>query len=371
MNLIETSYVSTPDTYRPLDLAEKAQFFALDAIGDIGFGSAFGFLAHDMDLHRYIEITDSSLPVLNVLSTMPWLTNVVHKWPFTLVLPKDGDELGFGRLMGWVHMMERKIRWLTMKQLCKEFRRRSLGARRKARERHDASLHQQRLDSTRTDPTDLCPDVSIYDGRIASAKEILSLTLVSIAGSISTATAIRMTILCLLNTPTAYVKLRHEIDNGVASGFISSPITNAEALKLPYLQAVIRESLRMYPPVTGMGCKQVPKGGDVINGYFVPEGTQIGHNFPGMTRSKKIWGGDADVFRPERWTEANAEQLRAMTSVVDLDFGSGKYQCLGKGIAMMELNKVFVEVRPVPLTLLILIRSILASSCRTNQCDDV
>ncbi len=59
---------------------------------------------------------------------------------------------------------------------------------------------------------------------------------------------------------------------------------------------------------------------------------------------EKLWGNDADVFRPERWVDANPEEWRSMNTMLDLNFGSGKYSCLGKPIAMMELNKVFVEV---------------------------
>ena len=47
---------------------------------------------------------------------------------------------------------------------------------------------------------------------------------------------------------------------------------------------------------------------------------------------------------PGRWLEADADRARAMNAVVDLDFGFGKYQCLGKPIAAMELNKIFVEL---------------------------
>lgn len=162
-----------------------------------------------------------------------------------------------------------------------------------------------------------------------------------------------MTLLCLLTTPTAYAALRRQIDAAVASGAVgaSGVVTEAEARALPYLQAVVREGLRMYPPVTGLGSKQVPPGGDVLNGHFVPGGTQVGTNFFGLMRSTRLWGPDADVFRPERWLEAEAAKdparLRAMVAVVDLDFGFGKYQCLGKPIAMMELNKIFVEVSRV------------------------
>lgn len=67
-----------------------------------------------------------------------------------------------------------------------------------------------------------------------------------------------------------------EIDEGIADGRISSPITDAEAKQLPYLQAIIKEGLRILPPVSGLMDKEVPPEGDTIDGYFVPGGTKIG-----------------------------------------------------------------------------------------------
>ncbi len=71
-------------------------------IGDISFGKAFGFLAEDRDLYRYLEINNAAVPVMNLLQTVPWLTNVLYRWPLRLALPNDGDQVGFGRLMGCV-----------------------------------------------------------------------------------------------------------------------------------------------------------------------------------------------------------------------------------------------------------------------------
>lgn len=121
-------------------------------------------------------------------------------------------------------------------------------------------------------------------------------------------------------------------------------MTSAEAQGLPYLQAVIREGLRLWPPATGLGSKEVPPTGDTICGHPVPGGTQIGQNICGIMRLKNIWGEDSGVFRPERWIEANENRATVMKSTLELVFGSGKYKCLGKSIAMMELNKIFVEV---------------------------
>ncbi|RYC63368.1 hypothetical protein CHU98_g2874 [Xylaria longipes] len=307
INLIDAKYISTATEYRPMQFFEKASFFALDVIGDISFGGAFGYLSQDTDLYRYNQINNESMPLMNLLSTMPWLAKVLYKWPFSMILPKEGDQVGFGRLMGLVNsVVDRRL---------------AFGAK----PRHD--MMQAFINNGMT-RSELTQQVFVQ----------------IIAGSVSTTTAICMTLLCLLTNPSTYAALQREIDDAVSAGKLSDPVADSESKGMPYLQAVIKEGLRFYPPVLGLGSKQVPKGGDVINGYYVPEGTQIGANFFGLMRSREIWGPDADVFRPERWLEANVDQAKRMNTVVDLDFGFGKYQCLGKPIAMMELNKIFVEL---------------------------
>ena len=62
-----------------------------------------------------------------------------------------------------------------------------------------------------------------------------------------------------------------------------------------------------------------------------------------MHRDKALYGDDAQSFRPERWFEKDAEKLAAMTRTNDLIFGDGKWQCLGKPVAMMELPKIIFE----------------------------
>ena len=71
-------------------------------------------------------------------------------------------------------------------------------------------------------------------------------------------------------------RLRAEIDEVVNNGSISSPIQDCEARALPYLQACIKEGLRMFPPATGRLPKEVPPEGDTFNGVFLPGGTEIG-----------------------------------------------------------------------------------------------
>jgi cytochrome P450 len=152
-----------------------------------------------------------------------------------------------------------------------------------------------------------------------------------------------------MSNPGVYTKLQSVIDNAIRSKLISSPIRDSEALQIPYLIAVIREGLRMHPPAIAPFCKVAPPQGDTIDGYYIPGGTSIGACQKALQRNKDVFGPDADAFRPERWLEADEETLRRMEKTVDLVFGWGRYQCLGKTIAWIELKKVFVEVCSLPI----------------------
>lgn len=165
------------------------------------------------------------------------------------------------------------------------------------------------------------------------------------AGSDTTATTIRTAALFLMTNPYVLGKLQSELDHAERAGKLSSPIlTHQEALKLPYLQACVKESLRIWPPVIGLMQKVVPPDGDFLNGMFVPGGTQIGYSGWGVHRNPAVFGADGDLYRPERWLEAEGEVLLEMNRTVDLVFGAGRYACLGKQVALIEVAKAIAEV---------------------------
>ncbi|KAE9377678.1 pisatin demethylase [Stipitochalara longipes BDJ] len=131
------------------------------------------------------------------------------------------------------------------------------------------------------------------------------------AGSDTSATAMSATFLYIATHPTVQLKFLAEL----TSVSLSSPITDT-----------------------------VPSGGDTLNGIFVPAGTAIGWSPFTLMRDEKIWGNDARAFRPERWLEGTREERMRMDGLVEMCFGYGRYQCLGKNIALIELGKVFVEL---------------------------
>jgi cytochrome P450 len=153
--------------------------------------------------------------------------------------------------------------------------------------------------------------------------------------------------LYIMTNPHVYKKVQAEIDSTV---YTDPVISDAQARKLPYLQAVLKEGARIFPVAIGIMSKVVPPEGDTINGIFIPGGTEIGKNDWAIQRNKNVYGEDSMLFRPERWLKAEGDQLEKMERTLKLAWGYGKYSCLGKNIALMNLNKALFEVSFLILT---------------------
>ena len=169
-----------------------------------------------------------------------------------------------------------------------------------------------------------------------------------VAGTESTASAIRSVLVHTMSTPGVYAQLKAEIATAVRAGAASSPVVrNEEAVRLPVLQAVIYEGIRMRPPLLGLLPTVVPAGGDTLAATRVPAGTAICANASSLLRSEALFGPDADVFRPGRFLDLPDADRAAMQRNVELAFGWGQWQCVGKTIAFMELHKIVFEVSKI------------------------
>ena len=164
-----------------------------------------------------------------------------------------------------------------------------------------------------------------------------------VAGADTTATAARATLLAIISNPRVHAQFVKEIDTAESRGVISSPIRDQEARGLQYVQACIKEGLRLFPPLGQLRERMVPPEGDTYKGKHIPGGTFIGLNTRGIELSP-VFGEDAQVFRPERWLTHDEARLSEMSRIQDHVFGHGTTRCLGAPIASMILNKIFVEV---------------------------
>jgi cytochrome P450 len=312
INLMETKYLSTDVTFKPLDLATICQYFTLDTLTSVAFGSPFGFLAADDDIYDYIKSLTPLMPIMELQANITWIGAILNT-PFIkkLITPTANDGSAMGRMVGF-----------AQSTVAKRF-----GP--KAEEKQDILGSFIRHGLTQLE---------------AESESLLQI----MAGADSTATAIRITMWYVMSNPLVYSKLQKEIDEADAKGLLSSPvISDAEAKMLPYLQAVIKEGLRIWPPGAGISTKFVPPEGEVLaDGRFIPGGTRLAWAAWGTQHNKAVYGEDARLFRPERWLELppDSEQMIAMERTHEMIFGTGRYGCLGKRVAFVELNKIFATV---------------------------
>lgn len=159
------------------------------------------------------------------------------------------------------------------------------------------------------------------------------------AGSDTTSITLTATLFHIVTRPGVLQKLRAELDEAAGAGELSGVPKFSEVQQLPYLQAVLKESLRIHP-ATGLPLwREVPEGGAAICGTWFPAGTNVGINSWVAHRNMDVWGEDADEFRPERWIESTEEQLRDMNAMF-MPFGMGSRTCLGKNVSLLEISKL-------------------------------
>ncbi|KAJ2618254.1 hypothetical protein EV177_000104 [Coemansia sp. RSA 1804] len=141
-------------------------------------------------------------------------------------------------------------------------------------------------------------------------------------------------ITCLLGCPEIYERLKRDIRTAFPDKSIVIRFDEAKA-KLPYLTAVIHETMRLHPAVAGYIPRCVPEQGAHILGgrYFLPKGTEVGISLFACNRNKQVWGNPTE-FDPDRFMGPDADDR-----IKDIiTFSSGARICLGRHIAMAVLH---------------------------------
>ncbi|KAI8052178.1 cytochrome P450 [Syncephalis plumigaleata] len=154
-----------------------------------------------------------------------------------------------------------------------------------------------------------------------------------VAGTDTTSITLSWCVYMLLQHPDVYRKLRAEIDAVLPVRDMTIPYSTVN--KLPYLDAVLHETLRLFPPVADGLPRQVPKGGATIAGHHLPQGTTVFCSAYALHRSSTLWDRPND-FTPERWL-VSSEQMADMKKAF-MPFSFGPRACLGRNLAWMELK---------------------------------
>lgn len=164
-----------------------------------------------------------------------------------------------------------------------------------------------------------------------------------LGGADTLAICTKATFYHLLKSPSAKSKLTHEL----RSANLCFPPPYDALSKLPYLDACIKEGLRIHPVIGHILERVVPATGLVLpDGTVLPPGTIVGTNPWVMHTDPRIFGSDAETYRPERWLQGADEpdalyaaRIRRMKDA-DLSFGAGNRVCLGRPLALVELYKM-------------------------------
>lgn len=107
---------------------------------------------------------------------------------------------------------------------------------------------------------------------------------------------------------------------------------------LNFLELVIKESMRLLPPVPIIGRETLEDF--ELNELVVPKGVTLLINFFNLHRRTDIWGPDANEFNPDRFLPDNGEQRHSHSF---LPFSNGSRDCIGKYYAMLSITTILVK----------------------------
>lgn len=283
-----------------VDISAWFNFTTFDLIGDLTFGESFDCL-ENAKFHPWIAMMFQWLKVgvlLYVAQQFPTITNALAK-----LIPqkiKNGAS--------------------SHAQLTKE-------------------KVDRRLELQTTRPDFMSYILRHNDERGMSVNEIKSNAhILIIGGSETTATLLSGATYYLLQNPAALQKLISEIRGAFGS---EDEINYTRTQNLPYLSAVLNESLRIYPPLPQNLRRVVPQGGAMICGQWVPGGTAVSMNQWAAQHSPRNFKNPYQ-FVPERWTgdKEYADDDRHAWQ----PFSHGPRNCIGRNLAFMEMRLIMARL---------------------------
>ncbi|MCC6893057.1 MAG: cytochrome P450 [Anaerolineae bacterium] len=155
-----------------------------------------------------------------------------------------------------------------------------------------------------------------------------------LAGHETTAMALTWTWYVLMTHPEILAKVKAEVDAALGD----RPATLADLANLKYSEMVLKESMRLYPPVSSAGREPIE---DIeIGGYTLPKGSLVTIAIYAMHRNPEIFE-NPETFDPERFSPENEKKIPRYAY---LPFGAGPRVCIGNSFAMMEARLILATM---------------------------
>lgn len=271
----------------PLPLHLWGNYFAFDVVGQLALGGKIGFVEHGQDISGIIKSIHDGFYLMANMGNVPlqmfWFNNSIAQW---MVQNFGGKRMNsFNVFLQWLEkrVTERMIN--------------GLGNKRKDMLQHFIDAKDMSGQPVKKG------DVMIEGVNILGAgADTTSIGILAVMGAI-------------LTHPEAKKKLQNELDQAYKDLGLegtNKEIDFKDAEKLPYLAAVIKESMRLHPSISYQLPRVVPESGIQIGEHFINPGSICSISATSMNRSKEIFGPDAEEWKPERWI-ASTEEDQAKT----------------------------------------------------------
>ncbi|KAL4746663.1 hypothetical protein BDW72DRAFT_207141 [Aspergillus terricola var. indicus] len=283
-------------TGKGLNVVEWYEMIAFDILGEMAFGERFGCIERE-EHHFWIDLILKHLLEITLVDNLRryQLLATLGKWLLpSLTVQVRNKHSGFSR---------RKV--------------------------------EERLNST-SPRHDFFTNIveKVKRNEIPKEEMTAHASTLIIAGGETVATCLAAATYYLLKTPEAHHKLLAEIRSRYQA---YDEIDAASALQLPYLQAVIHESLRIHPPGS-QGFPRVSPGVE-IDGHWVPAGTEVYTSAWTVTHDPKYFH-DPMQFKPERWIDPNCTDVKEASQ----PFSLGLRACVGRNFAFVEMSSILAKV---------------------------
>ncbi|XP_047980336.1 premnaspirodiene oxygenase-like [Salvia hispanica] len=157
------------------------------------------------------------------------------------------------------------------------------------------------------------------------------------AGTETSSTAIDWTMVELMRNPKVMAKAQAEVRRVLKEGIATNNIEQYDELR--YLKLVIKESLRLHPPVPLL--PRASRETCQVNGYTIPDKVRVMVNVWAMHRDPRFWK-DPEEFEPERFENGDVDFIGADFHY--LPFGLGRRMCPGVMFGLASVEQAIAQL---------------------------
>ncbi|KAI4347721.1 hypothetical protein L6164_008505 [Bauhinia variegata] len=167
----------------------------------------------------------------------------------------------------------------------------------------------------------------------------LALKALILGGTDTTTGTLTWALALMLNNPKVLSKAHHELDTKIGRERL---VMESDLTKLEYLDAILKETLRLYPAAP-LSVPHESMEDCVVGGYHIPAGTRLLTNISKLHRDPRVYS-DPTLFRPERFIEEHKGLGMKGQNFELIPFGAGRRMCPGFSFAVQSVQLILANL---------------------------